>query len=101
MNNNPQDLHVLTHSIPSRRSSDLYDLANQFGNLAQRVLSMIAKNCDGKVPQPGEFTQQDGDLLEETLMLRTDVRVDMERQQFHVALTRIWDLVGEIGRAHV
>src|SRR3546814_2322207 len=27
-----------------------YDLANQFGNLAQRVLSMIAKNCDGKVP---------------------------------------------------
>src|SRR3546814_14447582 len=29
-----------------------YDLANQFGNLAQRVLSMIAKNCEGRVPQP-------------------------------------------------
>src|SRR3546814_2946212 len=33
-----------------------YDLANQFGNLAQRVLSMIAKNCDGKVQQPGALS---------------------------------------------
>ncbi len=24
------------------------ELANDYGNLAQRVLSMIAKNCDGK-----------------------------------------------------
>ncbi len=28
------------------------DLANGLGNLAQRCLSIIAKNCDGKVPQP-------------------------------------------------
>ena len=29
------------------------DLANDLGNLAQRSLSMIAKNCDGKIPEPG------------------------------------------------
>ena len=29
------------------------DLANDYGNLAQRVLSMIAKNCGGTVPEPG------------------------------------------------
>ena len=29
------------------------DLANDLGNLAQRSLSMIAKNCDGAVPAPG------------------------------------------------
>ena len=29
------------------------DLANNFGNLAQRSLSMVAKNCDGRVPVPG------------------------------------------------
>ncbi len=29
------------------------DLANDFGNLAQRSLSMIAKNLDGKAPTPG------------------------------------------------
>ena len=33
------------------------DLANNFGNLAQRSLSMIAKNCDGKVPAPGVPTE--------------------------------------------
>ena len=32
------------------------DLANDLGNLAQRSLSMIAKNCGGVVPAPGEFT---------------------------------------------
>src|SRR5690606_5033529 len=31
------------------------DLANDLGNLAQRSLSMVAKNCDGQVPTPGEF----------------------------------------------
>ncbi len=34
------------------------DLANDLGNLAQRSLSMIAKNCDGKVPAPGAFTRR-------------------------------------------
>ena len=39
------------------------DLANDLGNLASRSLSMIAKNCDNALPQPGEFTQDDsGDL---------------------------------------
>ncbi len=31
------------------------DLANDLGNLAQRSLSMLAKNCDGKLPAPGAF----------------------------------------------
>ena len=30
------------------------DLANDLGNLAQRSLSMIAKNCDGLVPTRGD-----------------------------------------------
>ena len=35
------------------------DLANDLGNLAQRSLSMIAKNCGGVVPEPGELTDAD------------------------------------------
>ena len=34
------------------------DLANDLGNLAQRSLSMIAKNCDGVLPEPGAFTRR-------------------------------------------
>ncbi len=41
------------------------DLANGFGNLAQRTLSMIAKNCDGKVPTHGDFTAEDKALLKD------------------------------------
>ncbi len=39
------------------------DLANEFGNLAQRSLSMVAKNLDGVVPTPGDFTAEDSELL--------------------------------------
>jgi len=39
------------------------DLANELGNLAQRSLSMVAKNLDGIVPEPAEFTADDLDLL--------------------------------------
>ena len=40
------------------------DLANELGNLAQRSLSMVAKNLDGVVPTPGEFTAEDTELLD-------------------------------------
>lgn len=40
------------------------DLANGIGNLAQRTLSMIHKNCDGQLPQPGDYTAEDRALLE-------------------------------------
>ena len=39
------------------------DLANDLGNLAQRSLSMIAKNCGGVVPEPGELTEADKTIL--------------------------------------
>lgn len=39
------------------------DLANNFGNLAQRSLSMIAKNCDGKVPNAGTATSAEEQLI--------------------------------------
>jgi methionyl-tRNA synthetase len=39
------------------------DLANSFGNLAQRVLSFISKNLDGRLPQNDVKTAEDGELL--------------------------------------
>ena len=38
------------------------ELANSFGNLAQRTLSMIFKNLDGVIPAPGEAAE-DRELL--------------------------------------
>ncbi|MEA3015640.1 MAG: methionyl-tRNA synthetase [Sphingomonadales bacterium] len=39
------------------------DLANSFGNLAQRTLSFIAKNCGGVLPQGGRADPADDELL--------------------------------------
>jgi methionyl-tRNA synthetase len=40
------------------------DLANSFGNLAQRTLSFIARNCDGVLPTGGRGEEADGELLD-------------------------------------
>lgn len=45
--------------LPLNRS----ELANDFGNLAQRLLTFVAKNCDGEIPVPGVFTPEDEALL--------------------------------------
>ena len=66
------------------------ELANDFGNLAQRVLSMINKNCDGKVPQYNELTPEDTDFLTRIDDLLPSVRASIEVQAFHTALEKIW-----------
>ncbi len=70
-----------------------HDLANDFGNLAQRVLSMINRNCDAAVPSPGAFRGEDQDLLDRASALVGLVRQAMEREALHVALDRIWHVV--------
>lgn len=45
------------------------DLANDLGNLVQRITTMIYKNCDGKVPFPNEFTKEDEALLQSSIDL--------------------------------
>ncbi|HEU0070428.1 MAG TPA: methionine--tRNA ligase [Alphaproteobacteria bacterium] len=69
------------------------DLANSFGNLAQRTLSMIAKNCDGKVPQPGAFSADDEALLAQSEELLGKLRENFAKQVFHDGLEEIWVVV--------
>ena len=69
------------------------DLANGLGNMTQRTLSMIAKNCDAMVPQPGPLTAEDTRLLDNVGGLLDEVRTHMDRQAFHLALDTIWKQV--------
>ncbi|MEO5374642.1 MAG: methionine--tRNA ligase [Alphaproteobacteria bacterium] len=69
------------------------ELANDLGNLAQRVLSMIAKNCGGKVPDPGPFTDEDRTLLDNAHGLLDVARMRMDRQAFHEVLEAVWVVV--------
>jgi methionyl-tRNA synthetase len=74
------------------------DLANDLGNLAQRSLSMIAKNCDAAVPQPGEFTQADQDILWLADALPVKTRAAMKDFAVHTTLAEIWAVVAEANR---
>jgi methionyl-tRNA synthetase len=71
------------------------DLANGLGNLAQRTLSLIAKNCEGKVPEPGALTDADKKLLASAHALLAKLRPLFLDQQFHRALEAIWQVVGD------
>ncbi|MBK8631817.1 MAG: methionine--tRNA ligase [Sphingomonadales bacterium] len=66
------------------------DLANNFGNLAQRSLSMIAKNCDGKIPAPTKPDPADDVLTATVHDTMASVTTAMEDLAIHTALEAIW-----------
>ena len=74
------------------------DLANDLGNLAQRSLSMIAKNCDGALPNPGAFTADDETLLEAADRMIDAARKAMDEQAIHRALETVWTVVADANR---
>ncbi|MGA9869772.1 MAG: methionine--tRNA ligase [Rhodococcus sp. (in: high G+C Gram-positive bacteria)] len=90
-----QDGSYSAEAIVTRMNADL---SNELGNLAQRSLTMVAKNLDGKVPTPGPFTADD-----EALLARADALLDICRREFdvqalHSALEAIWSVLGETNR---
>jgi methionyl-tRNA synthetase len=74
------------------------DLANDLGNLAQRSLSMIAKNCGGVVPARGEFADADKAILDQASEALTIARKAMAEQGIHHALAAIFAVVAEANR---
>src|SRR6201996_1898515 len=69
------------------------ELANDLGNLAQRSLSLIARNCDGRLPGRGPATDADTELLAAADALPAALRERLDRQVFHEALEEVWKVV--------
>jgi len=69
------------------------ELANDFGNLAQRVLSMIHKNCDARVPEPDDFSVDDNTMLTSAYALLDTSRSHVDVQMFHEYLESIWVVI--------
>jgi methionyl-tRNA synthetase len=74
------------------------DLANDLGNLAQRSLSMIAKQYGGVLPEPAEFSDNDKAILAQADAMLEQARTAMATQQIHQALNAIWAVVAEANR---
>lgn len=75
------------------------NLSNDLGNLVQRSLSMIAKNCDNQVPEFGAFTAEDEALLAQASGLLDILRpLIVETQELHKYCVVLWEVVGAANR---
>jgi len=70
------------------------DLADQLGNLLNRVVSMVGRYFGGVVPAPGEPYAADRRLIEAASGLRDRAGRAMDRFAPHDALAAIWDVIG-------
>jgi methionyl-tRNA synthetase len=67
------------------------DLANGLGNLAQRCLSIIAKACEGIVPQSGAMSEADTQLWSDLDAAGETATRAMEELALNAALSAIWE----------
>jgi len=74
------------------------DLANDLGNLAQRSLSMIHKNCGGRIPEPGAFSDTDKTILAAADGIYAKAREAMDRQAIKTWLDAVWGVVADANR---
>ncbi|HAG53554.1 MAG TPA: hypothetical protein DCL21_07195 [Alphaproteobacteria bacterium] len=68
-------------------------LANDLGNLFQRVLSFAHKNFDGKIPALGELTTKDKEFLAHFDGLADRVVAHMNEYKVNKAIDEVWACV--------
>lgn len=90
-----QDGNYSPEAIATRINADL---ANNLGNLAQRCLSMIYKNCDGKLPEPGAFSAEDQAILAATDALYAKAREEMHTQGLTRYLDHVFGVIADANR---
>jgi methionyl-tRNA synthetase len=69
------------------------ELANDLGNLAQRSLSLITRNCEGRLPARGPIHESDTEMLAAAEDLPRRVREALDRQAFGEALEDVWKII--------
>jgi len=67
------------------------DLANNFGNLCQRVFSFIEKNCNSKLPKPSDLEKVDSDLLNNLVNKVPELISYMDKQDLNNYIKKVVD----------
>lgn len=69
------------------------ELANGFGNLASRVVAMVAKYFEGRVPGSSFETEADIEIQKVAMDAVAGADSAMQRVAIHEAIAKIWTLV--------
>ncbi|WP_215761617.1 methionine--tRNA ligase [Acetobacter sp. P1H12_c] len=69
------------------------ELANDLGNLAQRTLSLVARNCGGVLPERRTLTEEDTQLLNHVAVLPELMGSQLDRCALTDALEDVWKVI--------
>ena len=65
------------------------DLANNFGNLCQRVFSFLERNCEGKLPKPSKLEEIDLSLITNLSSKVDELTEDMNKQDLNNYIKKV------------
>lgn len=72
------------------------ELANGFGNLASRVVTMVGKYFDSKLPEPAEYQEPEKQLIAIAQAAALNADRAMDRGAIHESIASTWTLVDEL-----
>jgi len=90
-----QDANFTLEAFILRYNSDL---ANDLGNLVNRITKLIARHFDSVLPDPGETTPGDADLIQHVNGLQQMVRGELHQLRVNYAITHVFEVLREINR---
>jgi methionyl-tRNA synthetase len=93
-----QDASFTDDAILGRYNADL---ANDLGNLASRIMTLLHRNCEGRVPQPDDtlLARPEEHLVRQAASaMIQQVPAAARGFQLSVALREIWDVIGAANR---
>jgi len=76
-------------SIENLKNCINNDLANNFGNLCQRVFSFLERNCSGKLPMCNKFEDVDLKLINNLTDKIDELVVDMNNQELNNYIKKV------------
>lgn len=93
-----QDGNFSFDALVSRYNSDL---ANDYGNLASRVLTMITRYFQREIPYPSALAQRadrDRQILETADRVIARYAACFDRLEFSSGLEAVWELIGAVNK---